>query len=149
MSQSASVPALLRGKNHLSQLESTPSSQNQPLNYSSNDSQDTTASNDTDRVFTPTESDNEGSNGTGNGQGSSQESQLLQLSQLAAAQRKMDETDGTPVNGGPSRKRMADGVVKHGRNSSSVSPVRVGHSRNTSTVSVASTTSSRIGEVTS
>ncbi|KAI4864692.1 hypothetical protein F4820DRAFT_326094 [Hypoxylon rubiginosum] len=147
MSQSASVPALLRGKNHLSQLESTPSSQNQPLNYSSNDSQDTTASNDTDRVFTPTESDNEGSNGTGNGQGSSQESQLLQLSQLAAAQRKMDETDGTPVNGGPSRKRMADGVVKHGRNSSSVSPVRVGHSRNTSTVSVASTTSSRIGEL--
>ncbi|KAI1775843.1 hypothetical protein F4818DRAFT_389614 [Hypoxylon cercidicola] len=146
MSQSTDAAAIIRGQNHLPQLQSIPSSQNQQLNDSSNDSQDTTASNDTDRVFTPTESDNEGSNGTGNGQGSSQESQLLQLSQLAAAQRKMEEIDGTPVNG-QSRKRMADGMVKNPRDSSSVSPVRLGHSRNTSTVSVASTTSSRIGEL--
>ncbi|KAI0173162.1 hypothetical protein GGR52DRAFT_375182 [Hypoxylon sp. FL1284] len=147
MSQSTDASAVRTAKDRPAQLQSNPSSQTQPLNYSSNDSQETTASNDTDRIFTPTESDNEGSNGTGHGQGSSQESQLLQLSQLAAAQRKMDDTDGTPVNGGQSRKRMADGMVKHARNSSSVSPVRVGHSRNTSTVSVASTASSRIGEL--
>ncbi|KAI1762653.1 hypothetical protein GGR53DRAFT_405397 [Hypoxylon sp. FL1150] len=146
MSQSTDVSTISTEQSH-SQLLNIHTSQNQPLNYSSNDSQDTTASNDTDRVFTPAESDNEGSNGTGHGHGSSQESQLLQLSQLAAAQQKMDETEGNAVNGGQSRKRMADGVVKHTRNSSSVSPVRVGHSRNTSTVSVASTTSSRIGEL--
>ncbi|OTB03870.1 hypothetical protein M426DRAFT_12163 [Hypoxylon sp. CI-4A] len=134
------------GQNHPPQPQSQTGSQNQPLHYSSNDSQGTTLTNETDRVFTPLESDSEGSNGLGNGHGSSQESQLLQLSQLAATQQKMNEVDGTSING-QSRKRMADGVVKHTRNSSSVSPVRVGHSRNTSTVSVASTTSSRIGEL--
>ncbi|KAI8959903.1 hypothetical protein F5Y11DRAFT_350031 [Daldinia sp. FL1419] len=145
MSQpSASGP--LMGPGHSSQTQNIPSSQSQPLTYSSNDSQDTTASNDTDRIFTPPESDSEGSNGIGNSHGSSQESQLLQLSQLAAAQQRMCEGDGAPTAGGQSRKRMADGVVKHARNSSSVSPVRPGHSRNTSTVSIAST-SSRIGEL--
>ncbi|KAI1474870.1 hypothetical protein F4774DRAFT_315719 [Daldinia eschscholtzii] len=131
---------------HSSQSQIIPNSQSQPLNYSSNDSQDTTASNDTDRVFTPPESDSEASNGIGKGHDSSQESQLLQLSQLAAAQQRMSEVDGTAAAGGQSKKRMADGVVKHTRNSSSVSPVRPGHSRNTSTVSMAST-SSRIGEL--
>ncbi|XDG09796.1 hypothetical protein ABKA04_009411 [Annulohypoxylon sp. FPYF3050] len=120
------------------------------INYSGNNSQDTTVSNTTDRIFTPPESDSEGSNGIQNGNVSSQESQsqlqLLQLSQLAAAQQKIGEVDGAPING-QSKKRMADGVVKHTRNSSSVSPVRVGHSRNTSTVSVASTAGSRIGEL--
>ncbi|KAI2633552.1 hypothetical protein GGS26DRAFT_50934 [Hypomontagnella submonticulosa] len=141
---SSTVP---RGQGHSSQPQSLPGSQTQPLNYSSNDSQDTTVSNDTDRVFTPPESDSEGSNGVRNGHVSSQESQLLQLSQLAAAQQKISEVDGSQVNGGQSRKRMADGVVKHTRNSSSVSPIRATHSRNTSTVSVASTTTSRIGEL--
>jgi hypothetical protein len=43
-----------------------------------------------------------------------------------------------------SKKRTADGVVKQG----SASPTKGGHhSRNTSTVSVATTSSSRIGEV--
>ncbi|KAI1383781.1 uncharacterized protein F4822DRAFT_51333 [Hypoxylon trugodes] len=135
------------GQGNPLQSQSQLSSQNQVFNYSSNNSQDTTASNDTDRIFTPPESDSEVSNGIGNGRLSSQEFQLLQLSQLAAAQQKMDEIDGTSANGGQSKKRMADGVVKHVRNSSSVSPVRVGHSRNTSTVSVASTTGSRIGEL--
>ncbi|KAI1453873.1 hypothetical protein F4805DRAFT_356270 [Annulohypoxylon moriforme] len=140
------------GPGHPPQAQSQPSSsQTQPtINYSGNNSQETTISNTTDRIFTPPESDSEGSNGIPNGHGSSQESQsqlqLLQLSQLAAAQQKINEVDGSPVNG-QSKKRMADGVVKHTRNSSSVSPVRVGHSRNTSTVSVASTTGSRIGEL--
>ncbi|KAK8080051.1 hypothetical protein PG997_007869 [Apiospora hydei] len=118
------------------------SSQSQPLQDSSNDeSQDTTASHDTDRVFTPPESDSGSSIAAGNGNTSSQESQLLQLSQLAAAQEKMVET-------GISKKRMADGVVKHTRNGSLTSPVRMpGHSRNTSTVSVASTATSRMSEV--
>ncbi|KAI2468484.1 hypothetical protein F4781DRAFT_266533 [Annulohypoxylon bovei var. microspora] len=140
------------GPGHPPQPQSQPGSQTQPtLNYSQNNSQDTTISHDTDRIFTPPESDSEGSNGILNGHASSQESQsqsqlhLLQLSQLAAAQQKINEVDGTVVNG-QSKKRMADGVVKHTRSSSSVSPVRVGHSRNTSTVSVAST-GSRIGEL--
>ncbi|KAI0110672.1 hypothetical protein F4776DRAFT_657092 [Hypoxylon sp. NC0597] len=146
MSQVASSSAST-GQSYPPQSQSQAGSQSQPLTYSSNDSQDTTASNDTDRVFTPPESDSEGSNGAGNGRVSSQESQLLQLSQLAAAQQKINDADGTTVNGGQSRKRMADGVVKHTRNSSSVSPVRIGHSRNTSTVSLASTVGSRIGEL--
>ncbi|CAK7217577.1 hypothetical protein SBRCBS47491_003206 [Sporothrix bragantina] len=50
--------------------------------------------------------------------------------------------------GALSRKRAADGSVKHTRNASSTSPVYMGgHSRNTSTVSVASTVGSRIGEL--
>ncbi|KAM0814764.1 hypothetical protein AB5N19_00555 [Seiridium cardinale] len=118
--------------------------QNQQLNYSSNDdSQGTAGTHDSDRVFTPPESDSGASSGPvqGNGASSSQESQLLQLSQLAATQEKMAED-------GQSKKRMADGAVKHTRDSSSISPVRMpGHSRNTSTVSVASTNGSRIGEL--
>ncbi|KAK7998186.1 hypothetical protein PG989_006226 [Apiospora arundinis] len=120
---------------------STSSTQSQPLNDSSNDeSQDTTASHDTDRVFTPPASDSGSSIAAGNGNTSSQESQLLQLSQLAAAQEKMVET-------GISKKRTADGAVKHTRNGSLTSPVRMsGHSRNTSTVSVGST-ASRMSEL--
>ncbi|KAK6852478.1 hypothetical protein PG995_011029 [Apiospora arundinis] len=120
---------------------STSSTQSQPLNDSSNDeSQDTTASHDTDRIFTPPASDSGSSIVAGNGNTSSQESQLLQLSQLAAAQEKMVET-------GISKKRTADGAVKHTRNGSLTSPVRMpGHSRNTSTVSVGST-ASRMSEL--
>ncbi|KAI2605607.1 hypothetical protein GGR54DRAFT_620865 [Hypoxylon sp. NC1633] len=136
-----------KGHDHPPKSQSLPNSQNQPFNYSSNGSQATTASIDTDRVFTPPESDSEGSNGIEIGHGSSQESQLAQLSQLAAAQQNINEADDPLVNGVQSKKRMADGMVKHTRNSSSVSPVRVGHSRNTSTVSVASTAGSRIGEL--
>lgn len=117
---------------------------------SSNDSQATTVITESDRVFTPPGSDSETSTGHGvanNTHTSSQESQLLHLSQLAAAQEKMAEIDDGAFNGSQSRKRMADGEVKHMRGNSNVSPVRRGHSRNTSTVSVASTTGSRIGEV--
>lgn len=120
---------------------------NQPYHDSSNDSQATTTTNDTDRIFTPPGSDSGRSSGHGNGGPSSQDSQLFQLSQLAAAQDKIPETEGGA--GGMSRKRMADGIVKqHTRSSSSTSPVKVGgHSRNTSTVSMASTAGSRVGEV--
>ncbi|KAL7629857.1 hypothetical protein AAE478_001380 [Parahypoxylon ruwenzoriense] len=137
MSQVVNGPGASKGHAPLSQ----------PQTLSSHGSQDTTLSNDTDRIFTPPESDSEGSMGLGNGHGSSQESQLLCLSQLAAAQQKIADEEGNLANGGQSRKRMADGVVKHTRNSSSISPVRIGHSRNPSTVSVASTTGSRIGEL--
>ncbi|ETS83632.1 hypothetical protein PFICI_05508 [Pestalotiopsis fici W106-1] len=118
----------------------------QQLNDSSNDeSQETTATHDSDRdrVFTPPESDSGASSGPvhANGNGSSQESQLFQLSELAAAQEKMTEA-------AQSRKRTADGAVKYTRDSMSTSPVRAsGHSRNTSTVSATSTTGSRIGEL--
>ncbi|RKU43148.1 hypothetical protein DL546_001598 [Coniochaeta pulveracea] len=114
-------------------------------------SQDTSTTTETvDTVFTPpaSESGQSQTNSQGNAQDSSQESQLLQLSQLAAAQERMPDT-GKPHGGdndgnnGQSRKRMADGMVKDG-----ASPKRVpGHSRNTSAVSVASTTGSRIGEL--
>ncbi|KAI1801768.1 hypothetical protein F4811DRAFT_436459 [Daldinia bambusicola] len=142
----ANPPGPLTDLDHSSQSQTIPNSQSQSLNYSSNDSQDTTASNDTDRVFTPPESDSEGSNGIRKNHDSSQESQLLQLSQLAAAQQRMSEVDGAAIASAQSKKRMADGVIKHTRTSSSVSPVRPGHSRNTSTVSITST-SSRIGEL--
>ncbi|KAI4602800.1 hypothetical protein KJ359_008019 [Pestalotiopsis sp. 9143b] len=120
----------------------------QQINDSSNDeSQDTTATHDSDRdrVFTPPGSDSGASSGPvhANGNGSSQESQLLQLSQLAAAQEKLAE-------GAQSRKRTADGAVKYTRDSMSTSPVRrSGHSRNTSAVSATSTTGSRIGDLSS
>ncbi|KAI0188622.1 hypothetical protein EV127DRAFT_118833 [Xylaria flabelliformis] len=124
-------------------------SQSQTAHDPGNDSQATNStSNDTDRVFTPPESDTEGSQQHGNSNSSSQESQLMQLSNLAALQQKIVVSrDDADLNGAQSRKRMADGVVKHARHHSSASPVRMGHSRNTSTVSVASTTSSRIGEL--
>ncbi len=83
----------------------------------------------------------------GSAHDSSQESQLLQLSQIAAAQARIPE-DAADMATAASRKRMADGMVKHTRDRSNVSPGQmVGHSRNTSTVSVASTAGSRIGEV--
>ncbi|KAI1103860.1 hypothetical protein F4804DRAFT_215712 [Jackrogersella minutella] len=144
---SSSISSNSTAPGHPPQSQPQPGSQNQPLNYSGNNSQDTTVSNDTDRIFTSPESDSEGSNEIRNGHVSSQESQLLQISQLASARQNINEVDGTLINGGQSKKRMADGVVKHTRNSSSVSPVRPGHSRNTSTVSVASTAGSRIGEL--
>ena len=72
----------------------------------------------------------------------------MQLSNLAALQQKIDVSrDDADINGSQSRKRMADGFVKHTRHHSSASPVRISHSRNTSTISVASTTGSRISEV--
>jgi hypothetical protein len=150
MSQLASNPSTSRGHVTSSQSQShtiaASSSLSQPFHVDS--STDSQATNDTDRVFTPPESDSESSNRNGNDNSSSQESQLMQLSNLAALQQKIvvsrDEAD---VNGAQSRKRMADGFVKHTRHHSSASPVRMGHSRNTSTVSVASTTGSRISEV--
>ncbi|KAI8626571.1 hypothetical protein F5Y19DRAFT_220673 [Xylariaceae sp. FL1651] len=150
MSQLSNHSSTSRG--HVTGLQShtVSSSQSQPFNNdSSNDSQATTStSNDTDRVFTPPESDSEGSTRHGHGNASSQDSQLMQLSNLAALQQKMVVSrDDADVNGAQSRKRMADGFVKHTRHHSSASPVRMGHSRNTSTVSVASTTGSRIGEL--
>ncbi|KAI1358195.1 hypothetical protein F5Y08DRAFT_125219 [Xylaria arbuscula] len=126
------------------------SHQTQLLHDSSNDSQATNStSNDNDRVFTPPESDSESSHRHGNdNNSSSQESQLMHLSNLAALQQKIVVSrDDADINGAQSRKRMADGVVKHARHHSSASPVRMGHSRNTSTVSAASTAGSRIGEL--
>ncbi|KAH9432129.1 hypothetical protein MCOR02_006833 [Pyricularia oryzae] len=112
-------------------------------------------------AFTPpTSASDGGTSGGTNGDGrhsqdSSQDSQLLQLSQLAAAREKLP-ADGeiilSPVSAGLKRKRMGpDAVATSGRESSSTSPVfgapRIGHSRNTSTVSMASTTGSRMGEL--
>ncbi|KAK4156132.1 hypothetical protein C8A00DRAFT_12931 [Chaetomidium leptoderma] len=120
------------------------------LALSRSNSQGTTSStNGADAVFTPPASGGRLSPGTGTGSAhnSSQESQLLQLSQIAAAQARIPE-DAADMANGASRKRMADGVVKHTREKSNVSPRQmVGHSRNTSTVSVASTAGSRIGEL--
>ncbi|KPM38042.1 hypothetical protein AK830_g8509 [Neonectria ditissima] len=106
------------------------SSQSHPR--STTGSQDTTMTTSTDPVFTPPASESGACPPV-----SSQESQLLHLSQIAAAQDKM-ATDSWS-----SRKRMADGVVK--TRSDSQSPVK-GHSRNTSAVSRIST-GSYIGEV--
>jgi len=127
---------------------------------SNSNSQDTTSTtNDTaDDIFTPPASAGglSQANSQSNGQdSSSQESQLLQLSQIAATREKMlnsgagsDGSSGGQDIPGQSRKRMADGVFKSPSDGSSASPVlRGGHSRNTSTVSVASTTGSRLGEV--
>ncbi|CAM1510910.1 Fc.00g084230.m01.CDS01 [Cosmosporella sp. VM-42] len=100
-------------------------------------SQDTNMTIATDNAFTPPASDASGS-GPGGVDKSSQESQLMQLSQIAATQDKMT-TDGWS-----SRKRMADGEVK--TRSGSHSPLK-GHSRNTSTVSKASTAGTYIGEL--
>lgn len=112
------------------------------------DSQNTTPSSnstESNRVFTPTPPaiDRPESNG---GQPSSQDSQLLQLSQLAAAREKMP--DAAPRS---SIKRTADGAVKSLRRSPPPTPPTAStlHSRNVSGVSVASTTSSRVTEVSS
>jgi len=123
--------------------------QHQQPPFSSGNSQDTSSTNDTDFVFTPPASTSDGGmSPDGSARDSSQGSQLLQLSQVAAAQERIPDTAADAGdNGAFSRKRMADGVVKHTRDKSSASPVRMGHSRNTSTVSIASTAGSRIGEV--
>ncbi|KAM0425080.1 hypothetical protein ACHAPT_009639 [Fusarium lateritium] len=104
------------------------STQSHPL--STVGSQDTNMTASTDPAFTPPASD------CAPGP-SSQDSQLLQLSEIAAAQDRMD-TDSWS-----SRKRMADGEVKSRRDSQS--PVK-GHSRNPSAVSRTSATGGYIGE---
>ncbi|KAL6860763.1 hypothetical protein ACO1O0_004797 [Amphichorda felina] len=100
---------------------------------SADGSQISNATSTSDRVFTPTPSDD----GTISNHhvGPSQDSQLMQLSAIAAAQDRM-VTDGDDI-GASSRKRMADGEVK--------SPTKT-HSRNVSAISMASTTST-IGDV--
>lgn len=96
------------------------------------------------RVFTPPIIERSASNGAvSSGQGSSQDSQLLQLSQLAATQEKMPDYGARS-----SVKRTADGVVKDTRTSPAASPPRpTSHSRNVSGVSAASTTSSHFTDV--
>ncbi|TDZ19922.1 hypothetical protein Cob_v007293 [Colletotrichum orbiculare MAFF 240422] len=103
-------------------------------------SQDSNMSVESDNVFTPPASQGDVSGPHTNGHSSSQESQLLQLSHVVAAQDKLDEGNAMAT----SRKRMADGVVKE-----NASPVRIGHSRNTSTASMASTSASSIVDLSS
>jgi hypothetical protein len=106
--------------------------------YSNTGSQDTTITAVTDpasaSAFTPQASD---ASNCAPGP-SSQDSQLLQLSQIAAAQ------DRIATDNASSRKRMADGEVKS--RTDSQSPVK-GHSRNPSAVSRTSTSGGHIGEV--
>lgn len=122
----------------------------QKRSSSNSDSQATNLSSDeSNRVFSPPMIETAVSDGgPGSGQGSSQESQLFQLSQLAAAQDKL------PGQAQPLRsavKRTADGTIKDPRFSPTASPGRTAsHSRNTSAVSAvsaASTASSRVTEV--
>lgn len=128
------------------------------------DSQDSNMSNPTDQALTPSGSASEASTGgleTTSAIGrlpQVNDNQLDQLSALAATRDKMSATaarasDGDEfLNGGHvgASKRTADGEVKYGRGS--MSPVK-GHSRNTSTmsavstISMASTTTSTIGDV--
>ncbi|OHW95925.1 hypothetical protein CSPAE12_05501 [Colletotrichum incanum] len=100
-------------------------------------SQDSSLSTESANVFTPPASQGDMAGGNANGHSSSQESQLLQLSHIAAAQDKLAEDNVMAT----ARKRMADGALKE-----NTSPVRMGHSRNTSTLSMASTTASSIGD---
>jgi hypothetical protein len=102
--------------------------------HSNTDSQETTMTTSTDPAFTPPASD---ASNCAPGP-SSQDSQLLQLSEIAAAQHRI-ATDSTN-----SRKRMADGEVKS--RTDSQSPVK-GHSRNPSAVSRTSAAGGHIGEV--
>jgi hypothetical protein len=107
----------------------------------------TNSTNGTDPVFTPPVNGGRVSPNSGSARDSSQDSQLRHLSQIAAAQERIPESI-TEAGTGASRKRMADGMVKHTRDISNMSLSQMaGHSRNTSTVSVASTAGSRIGEV--
>ncbi|KAJ4208804.1 hypothetical protein NW767_001915 [Fusarium falciforme] len=108
------------------------STQSHPLSTAG--SQDTNMTASTDPAFTPPASDA----GTCAPGPSSQDSQLLQLSEIAAAQDRMD------TEAWSSRKRMADGEVKSRRDSQS--PVK-GHSRNPSAVSRTSATGGYIGEL--
>lgn len=133
-------------QDHLDSHRSRPS---QKRSSSNSDSQATNLSSDeSNRVFSPPMIETAASDGgPGSGQGSSQESQLFQLSQLAAAQ---DKLPGHPPPLRSAVKRTADGTVKDPRFSPTASPGRtVGHSRNTSAVSAASTASSRVTEVSS
>ncbi|KFH43155.1 hypothetical protein ACRE_060960 [Hapsidospora chrysogenum ATCC 11550] len=118
---------------HSSQLLSTDERFSQSDPRSAEGSQASNATSTFDRVFTPTPSDD----GTTPNElhRPAQDSQLLQLSAIAATQDRM-ETDGSDM-AADSRKRMADGEVK--------SPGK-GHSRTTSTLSMASTTST-IGDL--
>lgn len=122
--------------------QSSPPSESQATAHSSNSNNST----ESNRVFTPTPPIIERSVSTGavsSGQASSQESQLLQLSQLAAAREKMPD-----VGSRTSVKRTAEDAFKGSRTSPPESPARPSsHSRNVSGVSVASTTSSRFTEV--
>ncbi|EMT70812.1 hypothetical protein ACKRZS_009037 [Fusarium odoratissimum] len=102
--------------------------------HSNTDSQETTMTTSTDPAFTPPASD---ASNCAPGP-SSQDSQLLQLSEIAAAQHRI-ATDSTN-----SRKRMADGEVKS--RTDSQSPVK-GHSRNPSAVSRTSAAGGHIGEL--
>lgn len=124
-----------------------PSRPSQKRSSSNSDSQATNLSSDeSTRVFSPPMIETAASDGApGSGQGSSQESQLFQLSQLAAAQDKLPG-QAQPVRSAV--KRTADGTVKDPRFSPTASPGRTAsHSRNTSAVSAASTASSRVTEV--
>ncbi|KAG8167106.1 hypothetical protein KVR01_002795 [Diaporthe batatas] len=115
---------------------------------SNSDSQATNLSSDeSTRVFSPPMIEAAASDGgPASAQGSSQESQLLQLSQLAAAQDKL------PGHSPPLRsavKRSADGTIKDPRFSPAASPGRTAnHSRNTSAVSAVSATSAASSRVT-
>ncbi|KAK4224450.1 hypothetical protein QBC38DRAFT_16747 [Podospora fimiseda] len=130
-----------------------PQQQHHHALLSRSNSQGTSSTNETDRVFTPPASGGRLSPNNGSTQHSSQESQLLQLSQIAAAQARIPEIPvGTSGNAASSRKRTADGAVKDGRSNSFTSSAPpllqvAGHTRNTSTVSVASTVGSRVGEL--
>lgn len=116
---------------------------------SNSDSQATvnsTASTESTRIFTPSTVERTASTGVASsGHDSSQESQLLQLSQVAAAQEKMPD-----VGVRSSVKRTADGAVKDSRTSPTASPNQPSsHSRNVSGVSIVSTASSRATELSS
>lgn len=131
-------------QDHFEPQRSRPS---QKRSSSNSDSQATNLSSDeSTRVFSPPMIETAASDGApGSGQGSSQESQLFQLSQLAAAQDKLPG-QAQPVRSAV--KRTADGTIKDPRFSPTASPGRTAsHSRNTSAVSAASTASSRFTEV--
>ncbi|EFW99387.1 Nrm1 [Grosmannia clavigera kw1407] len=152
---------------HLYQPQYNPAASNSD-SQDTTSSTDTTASTDTDRLFTPPISEgglsgvgggsgsvNSNSNSVGNSYGfehdfSGQDSQLLQLSELAAASARMADLNAldAPDTSALSRKRTADGGVKPMRKTSNASPIFTGgHSRSTSTVGVASTAGGRIGEL--
>lgn len=118
----------------------------QKQSSSNSDSQATILSSDSTEsnaaVFTPINGTATNNGTISSGQGSSQESQLLQLSQLAAAREKMPDVASR------SMKRNADGTIKDPAASPNASPGRhSGHSRNVSGVSVTSTASSRVTDV--
>lgn len=126
-----------------SRFQPPPPSQRHRLPHSLSVSQATSSTNDADLVYTPPSSEGGRSPSKPNSHDSSQDSQLLQLSQIAAAQERI------PENGNAlSRKRMADGMVKPSYERPSPSPAgTASHTRNTSAVSMASTATSRLGEV--